>query len=378
MGVVNYFADNVPLFCICAIVLFLAIRNLRLRKKESTLLMVFTGIVLILSVIVFMERFSRYYGYQKMATVFTSLGYVTRPILLYVFILLTNIEQKTSRKVYLLLAIPLLLAIVVYSFPLFFGVDGLAKIVFYYEINNEGIAVFHRGILFLNFTSHIICAGYLLWLVYLSTVRFYGKHRRDGLVIVLCVGIILITVAVEMLADRNDLLNIVCEICAIANYIFMMSINTSKDPLTNIYDRRTYYDDISKYRHLVNGIVQIDMNGLKFLNDNYGHTAGDQALAAIAKIFEDSIDKAKMCVYRLSGDEFLILMFEGKKEILDKTVEMIKEKIAGSKYAVAIGSYYYDKTDDITYEEAMKKAEELMYQDKNAYYAIPGHNRRKQ
>ncbi len=376
MDFFNYLANNVPLFSISLVMIFLSARNLKIRKRESILFLVFTAIVLLLSVVVTIEKLSQRDGLVVLGTVFTSIGYIFRPILLYVFILLANMEKQRSRRFYLALGIPLAVNVIIYLFPFFFGVDALSKLVFYYQANPDGSASFVRGS-FLNFFSHAVCVFYLLALIYVSVLRFHGKHRKDGLVLVLCVVIIIITVLTEMLVDRNDLLNIVCEICAMINYIFIISVNSSKDPLTNLYDRRTYYEDISKYQDLVNGIVQIDMNELKFLNDNYGHESGDIALAELADIFEGSINRSSMCVYRLSGDEFLILMYQGEKEDLEKTVAFIKEKMDKSKYSIAIGCFVYEKEDNITFKEALKKSEELMYKDKDAHYKESGHDRRK-
>ena len=84
------------------------------------------------------------------------------------------------------------------------------------------------------------------------------------------------------MSKRNDLLNIVCEICAAINYIFIMTVNSSRDPLTKLYDRRTYLEDVSRYKNIINGLIAIDMNELKFVNDNYGHQEGDKALATMA------------------------------------------------------------------------------------------------
>ena len=376
MDVFSYLANNVPLFSVCTVMIFLAVRNFKIRRKESLLFLVFTTIVLFLSIVVAFEKYSQRVGDVILGTAFTSIGYIFRPILLYIFILLANMDQTRSKKFYMILGTPLIINIIIYIFQFFFGVDVLSKLVFYYQANVDGTASFIRGT-FLNFTSHVVCVLYLLALIYVSTRRFYGKHRRDGLVLVLCVAIIVITVVVEMLANRNDLLNIVCEICAMINYIFIISVNSSKDPLTNLYDRRTYYEDISRYRDLVNGIVQIDMNELKFLNDNYGHEAGDVALSELADIFESSINRSTMCVYRLSGDEFLILMYQGKKESLEETVSLIKEKMSQSSYSAAIGYLYYEKSDNLSYKDALKKAEELMYQDKTNHYIESGHDRRK-
>lgn len=378
MSIENYFINNIPLFSISAVMLFLAFRNLRIRKRESIYFLIFTSIVLFLSVVVFFEKYSQAKGWPVVGTIFTSIGYVLRPALLCLFVLLANMEYKRPRSFYYYCHVPLLINLVVYLIPLFMGVPGLNKLVFYYEMNADALtASFKRGT-FLNFVSHAVCLYYLAMLIYVSTVRFHSKHRRDGMVIIFCVVIVLTTVVVEMITTRNDLLNIVCEICAMVNFIFIMTVNASRDPLTNLYDRRTYYEDVSRYKDLINGIIQIDMNGLKELNDTFGHLEGDNALITIAKIFDDVIDSKTMCTYHISGDEFVILMFQGKIEQLDKTVEALKEKMENCKYSIAIGCCFIDKKQsNITYDEAFKKAEELMYADKSRYYTTGGRDRRK-
>ena len=360
MDISSYFVINIPLFTISIVMAFLAIRNLRVRKKESTLFLVFTAIVLVLSVVVFIEKYSQAKGLPELGTVFTAIGYILRPILLYIFVLLTNMEFKRGRGFYLMVSIPLLVNLLVYLLPIIFmKVEPLAKLIFYYQMNEDGVtASFMRGT-FLNFVSHAICLFYLGVSIYVSTVRFHGKHRRDGTVIIMCVVLVLGTVIAEMVTGRNDLLNIVCEICAMVNYIFIMTINSSRDPLTNLYDRRTYLEDLSRYKDYVNGVVMIDMNELKFVNDNYGHQTGDEALNILAKIFESSVDQSIMCAYRVSGDEFTILMFQGKIEQLETTFSKFRVKMREEKYSAAIGScFIVKKTGDITFQEALRKAEE--------------------
>ncbi len=101
--------------------------------------------------------------------------------------------------------------------------------------------------------------------------------------------------------------------------------------------RKTFYDDVSRHESSINGVIQIDMNGLKYLNDNFGHDAGDIALKEIAKVFEKCIDKKTMIPYRMSGDEFVILMIGGTKEKLDNVVEVIRQKVLETPYSIAIG-----------------------------------------
>lgn len=377
MDFYSYLANNLPLFSISMVMIYIAVRNINVRRKESILFLVFTGIVLFLSVVVLLERYAQAYGMPILGTIFTSLGYIFRPILLYIFVLLANMDQKRSKKFYLICSIPLLFNIVIYILPWFFGVPGISTVVFSYQMNDNGTAQFVRGG-FLNFFSHAICVIYLVALVYVSTIRFNGKHRRDGIVLILCVAIIISTVVAEVVTGRNDLLNIICEICAMINYIFIMSVNSSKDPLTNLYDRRTYNEDVSRFKSKINGIIQIDMNELKFVNDNFGHEAGDQALHFLAKVFEESVDQSIMVPYRLSGDEFIILMFQGTDVQLEKTVSEIEAKIKESNYTIAIGYYFINKAqENISFEEAMKKAEDLMYKDKSDHYKESGHDRRK-
>lgn len=373
---IGYITDNIPLFSIALVIFFIALRNYKIRKKESILFITFISIVLFLSVVVRVEMYSEKIGNIYSGTIFSSLGYAIRPVLLFVFILLANMDQKRSKLFYYACLIPLFVNLIIYLLPLFFGVPGVSTVVFHYALKEDGTAEFVRGTV-LNYASHILAAFYLCVLVYVGTLRFHGKHRRDGIVIILCVFIITATVIAETFTDRSDLLNNVCAICAMINYIFIMSVNTSRDPLTNLYDRRTYYEDVSRFKSIINGIIQIDMNELKFLNDTYGHGVGDSALNELAKIFESCIDETSMCVYRLSGDEFLILMFQGRKEILTNTVYQIKEKIKDSAYTAAIGYFYIDKENKtITFEEAMREAEKLMYQDKAEYYVQSGRDRR--
>ena len=374
MDVSNFFASNIPLFSICLVLILISIRNFKVRKKESIYFLIFTGILLILSVVVVMEQYASVTGNIYLATIFTSIGYAARPVLILIFILLANMNEKRSIWYYRVFIGLLCINALVYVIPWFFNVPWMSTAVFHYELV-DGKAVFQYGG-FLNYTSHAIALFFLVVLIYFSIASFQGKHRRDGIVLILCGLIILATVITEMVTKRTDLLNIISGICIMIDYIFIISINASRDPLTHLYDRRTYYEDLTKYQNLINGIIHLDMNELKYYNDNYGHEAGDEALVSLANIFTSSIVSKNMCAYRLSGDEFLILMFQGKKEQLDEVVNNIKEQLSTSKYSAAMGSYFIEKGDNTTFDEAMKKAEMLMYKDKNDYYIKSGHDRR--
>lgn len=374
----SHIVSNIPLLVISVVMFFLAIKNFKIRKWESIYFILFTSLVMILSVIVEGETHSIKHGFVVWATVFTSLKHVLRSVLLYIFVLLANMEQKRKKHFFLLWAIPIGINLIINLLPLFFNVPGLSTIVFSYRLLDNGTLELVRGS-FLSVISHVVLAVYLGLLIYVSTARFHGIHWHDGLMIILCVAAIVATIIVEAVSNRNDLLNLVCDICAMINYIFIVSVNASRDPLTGLYDRRTYNEDVARYKEIINGVVQIDMNGLKYLNDHFGHDAGDLALNTLANIFADSVDAKRMCAYRLSGDEFVVLMFKGSKEQLENAVSVIQERINNSNYSAALGYYYIDKnTSTATFEEAMHIAEELMYVDKSKHYQNVENNRRKE
>lgn len=362
----DYLVSNIPLFCLSFVVIFLAVRNFKFRRKESIYFIVFTALVIYLSVAVYLERLEASFGHVVSATFFTTSGYIVRPILLFIFCLLANADKKRSYVFYLAWISPIIINLAVYLLPLFFN-TSVANVVFYYELQADGSAKFMRGGI-INFFAHVVSLAYLLLLVYVSTMRFYGKHRRDAMVLSLCVIFISATVIAEVVTGRNDLLNVVCEICAIINYIFITSVNTSKDALTNLYDRKTFYEDSTRYKDKINGIIQMDMNGLKHLNDSLGHQAGDNALFEVSNIFDNCLYKETMFAYRLSGDEFIILMIQGKEEELLTVVKRIKERMESSIYSIAIGYCYIEKNSKIDFREAMIISEKMMYEDKNKYY----------
>ena len=87
-----------------------------------------------------------------------------------------------------------------------------------------------------------------------------------------------------------------------------------KDSLTGIYNRRGFEKQLRILRNKAIkegkylGIVSIDMNGLKYINDNYGHPEGDDALRRLAGVLKRLIYENEVCA-RVGGDEFSVVLF---------------------------------------------------------------------
>lgn len=108
------------------------------------------------------------------------------------------------------------------------------------------------------------------------------------------------------------------------------------------------------------GVCYTDINGLKKVNDEKGHEAGDELIKQVANVF-GSIFKKKFC-YRIGGDEFISILPEIEEEKFNELVKKLKEK----KINVAIGAVWSKNSGEIN--RVVKLADEAMYDDKTNYY----------
>ena len=116
------------------------------------------------------------------------------------------------------------------------------------------------------------------------------------------------------------------------------------------------------------GVCYTDINGLKSINDENGHEAGDRIIMDTALLF-GSIFKKRYC-YRFGGDEFIAVVPDVDREKFEEMVEKFRAKAKG--VAIAIGWEWVENASDVS--KAIKKADEAMYLDKARYYKL--HERR--
>jgi diguanylate cyclase (GGDEF)-like protein len=139
------------------------------------------------------------------------------------------------------------------------------------------------------------------------------------------------------------------------------------DMLTNFYNRNRYIEDTNALanQEVSVGIVYLDVNGLKEINDRYGHEFGDKILIESARrmkfVFEGSD------FYRIGGDEFVIIAPGIEKEIFQNRLHELKAMFQKeSDCQAAIGGQWVEKIDDI--DKVIAAADAIMYEDKKAYY----------
>lgn len=114
------------------------------------------------------------------------------------------------------------------------------------------------------------------------------------------------------------------------------------------------------------GFIVADMNGLKVINDNYGHIEGDKLIRAAASVLVNNLSSAHD-IYRVGGDEFVALYFYPDDEVVEKeilSVMMACEEYTDSPITLSIAMGYASGMYSAEYIDIYNKADEMMYQNK--------------
>src|SRR5690606_10824755 len=141
------------------------------------------------------------------------------------------------------------------------------------------------------------------------------------------------------------------------------------DALTSAYNRRFFIEkskELRKPQYEPLSLITCDVNGLKLINDTFGHRIGDEVLVKITKILMDAFnDLGYVC--RMGGDEFIILSPHMRKDMATKIMESVleyleKEQIHGVKLSLSYG--IATKENDEEFRDIARISEELMYRHK--------------
>jgi diguanylate cyclase (GGDEF)-like protein/PAS domain S-box-containing protein len=153
------------------------------------------------------------------------------------------------------------------------------------------------------------------------------------------------------------------------------------DQLTSLYNRHYFEEEIIRLergRHYPIGTIMADVDGLKNINDTYGHAAGDQLLIQTAAIFR-SCFRAEDVVARVGGDEFSALLPGANEETLARVAGRINSRFAdsvftinGSPINISLGTAITEKGGSLY--ESLKAADQSMYSVKQGKKKISGIN----
>lgn len=158
-----------------------------------------------------------------------------------------------------------------------------------------------------------------------------------------------------------------------------------RDEVTGLPNRRAYQENIDRLgeKPLASDLVLVyaDVNGLKGINDNIGHQAGDEIISASAACLEKGLG-AYGKIYRIGGDEFAAVLniplgdYDSVREKLRKIIDSWEGKLV-KKLSVSIGFMPRWEGEDLSLKELLQAADRRMYSSKSTYYAQKGVDRRK-
>ena len=152
-----------------------------------------------------------------------------------------------------------------------------------------------------------------------------------------------------------------------------MKIMSTTDLLTGVYNRNAMnnriIDDVNGMNVIPKpfGVFFIDVNGLKTINDTQGHLSGDNLLKDVASALKD-LEGDNIEIYRVGGDEFMIIVTESKPADFDAFHKTLLAKCELPNRAhFAVGACHSDEAEDI--RKAMQTADARMYEVKEEYYS---------
>jgi diguanylate cyclase (GGDEF)-like protein len=189
----------------------------------------------------------------------------------------------------------------------------------------------------------------------------------------------------EQLADVADpgaliaeISRLRAEVAQLEQRVLQLDQLAHQDTLINLPNRRGFMRALERFidraqRYGEGGaMLFVDLDGLKMINDCFGHKAGDEALIQVAELLVGGVRRSDV-VARIGGDEFGILLAHSDEDNAQETAVRLTQLIAGCEFAhngdvlplsVAIGVGMIGADDDP--ESIMAIADEAMYRRKDA------------
>lgn len=172
-------------------------------------------------------------------------------------------------------------------------------------------------------------------------------------------------------------LAIIRDITEIALLREELRAKTLVDELTGLYNRRGFLALAEQHLKLARlartgcYLVFIDVDGLKAINDTYGHEEGGRALTETAEILRQTFRESDILA-RLGGDEFAVLAIEARKsssQIISARLEERTRACNGQRkhpfrLSLSVGAARFDPENPCTTDELLARADAMMYEDK--------------
>ena len=346
----EYFFQNwILLLILGAFFVVLFISSFSNRRTTFRYLLLLVSIFL-LSIVVFAEFYVQPVTENRIVRlILMSIRYSATPFV--VALLIMVLVKKQSYLVFIPAALLLIINIVSIFTGIVFGLNEANELV--------------RGPI--GFLPYVMCGLYMALLIILLVMR--SNKRWLEIVPIIFLTVALTSGLVFPFVFGSKFSQMYCTIMATSlfiYYVFTILELAKKDALTGVLNREAYYVETRRDYKDITAIISLDMNGLKGINDTYGHAAGDEALVTLALCFVKAL-KVRQSVYRMGGDEFVIVCRKTSEDEVKDLIKKIEENIAKTQYSCSIG-YSYHEEGTVKLEDLLKESDKQMYSDKAEYY----------
>ena len=164
------------------------------------------------------------------------------------------------------------------------------------------------------------------------------------------------------------------------NYSYMKmrqkedNITASTDGLTKLKNKNAYFmlekelnDGIESGMIDEFAIVVADINGLKHINDTYGHKAGDEYIQSASVILLELFRHSRHLIFRIGGDEFVVILagydYEHRHALMDSLHQCSERNTGTNQVVMAAGIAEYTHK-DLNINMVFQRADDWMYQEK--------------
>lgn len=346
----DYLNNNFVMIYELVGLLVLLFISAHINQKMKQLTVVIIILLAVSSISYYVELWTQSFDKVSIARpMLTSVVYSIYPFILLIIDKLIDNDYKQITIWGKLVWIP-----AIFSVPIYFT-SQWTHIVFYFHETNS----YSGGVL--SWWPYIVFGFYVV--VFLIKNFFYLKsfETKTKIIVGYIIIVPLLGVLLYILTNYSGNYTPILTSSLILYYLFLYIQNSRVDSLTGLLNRQCYYQDMNSVFERITAVASIDMNELKYYNDTFGHAKGDEALRTISNVLKKYCGKGGH-VYRVGGDEFMILYYGAIESDVIKNIEKMRLEMSKTEYVCAFG-YAMRVEGDI--EETILISDKRMYIDKS-------------
>ncbi len=358
------------------------------------------GVLMLMTSLFMLKKDNRYHAYLGLFGILVSTWLLSESRLLQFFIGNTNVLKSLSYMSLAFLPVPLAVYIkniLVKDYKKFFDV-----IIMLFSLNFIIITILHftQTLSFFqtvigSITLIVLTLGVTWIILVIHYLRYREQKMLKMVLLMLFTGVF---IGAEVLFFSLSAFNRTADFAAIALslmlilvFIFFIRFSfinyrgnlerhlyekiATTDQLTGAYSRFAFFStikDLQTQDSLNNtSLIYFDLDGLKIINDQFGHAHGDEAITKAFQIISDSFGDYGL-IYRMGGDEFVCVAHDVDANTYQETLQKFHtltqsiEQVTNYSFNISTGFAQFDAALDKTLTDTLKRSDDKMYDNKRA------------